>query len=62
MSKRKRFRTNIAGTSDPALVPQTQLNVTIKHERKYYVKCFGELIEITPREALQLDINLVIIL
>jgi hypothetical protein len=59
---RKRFRTNIAGTSDPALVPQTRLNVTIQHQRKYYVQCFGELIEITPSEALQLDINLVIIL
>lgn len=62
MSKRKRFRTNIAGTSDPALVQFTQINVTVQHQRKYYVKCFGELIEITPREALQLDINLVITL
>lgn len=62
MSKRKRFRTNIAGTSDPALVHFTQLNVTIHHQRKYYVQCFGELVEITPREALQLDINLVITL
>ena len=62
MSKRKRFRTNIAGTSDPALVPQTKLNVTIQHQRKYYVQCFGKLLEITPSEALQLDINLVITL
>ncbi len=62
MSKRKRFRTNIAGTNDPALVHFTQLNATIRHQRKYYVKCFGELLEITPSEALQLDINLVIIL
>ena len=62
MSKRKRFRTNIAGTSDPALVHFTQLNVTVHHQRKYYVRCFGELLEITPREALQLDIKLVITL
>lgn len=62
MSKRKRFRTNIAGTSDHALVQFTQINATIHYQRKYYVRCFGELIEITPREALQLDINLVITL
>lgn len=39
----------------------TEIVTTFKITKRYYVKCFGKLIEVTEREALMLGSELIII-
>lgn len=66
MSKRKRFKLSACGSSRGGYVQRahqryikeehlknevTLVNIEIHIPKKYFVKCFGKLIEVTEREA-----------